>query len=85
MCVILGAGESGVLVELAPGTWTQTHTHTQLRCIPVLIKAGNKAVLLKKGGKNRRREEGREEEDGNGEKGRKKREILNFNNTGTIL
>lgn len=59
----------------------------QLRCILVLIRAGNKAVLLEEEG-NRERKRGRE--GGSGWEGRKrgrekKWEILNFNNTGTIL
>lgn len=52
----------------------------------MLIKAGNKAVLLEKEGKKQGKEE---REGGRGWEGRKrkkkKREILNFNNTGTIL
>lgn len=62
MCGAHGAGTR----DLDP------NTHTGLRCIPVLIRAGNKAVLLKeegRGGKNRQRKRGREEEDGNGDKG----------------
>lgn len=38
----------------------------------MLIRAGNKAVLLEKEGKNRERKRGREEEGGKGEKGEKK-------------
>lgn len=59
---------------------------TQLRCIPALIRAGNKAALLlpEKKEKQGEREGGRGGWEGR--KGKKKNwKILNFNNTGTIL
>lgn len=55
------------LMELAPGAWTPTHT--QLRCIMVLIRAGNKAVLLEEEGKKQGKEE---REGGRGWEGRKR-------------
>lgn len=79
VCVIEGTGESGALTELALGTWTptqtraHTHIHTQLRCIPVLIRAGNKAVLLEEKGKKTVRGKGGRKRVGREEKKKRKR------------